>query len=142
VLKIQDGFIELLIPAACDLPLDIDTPTVIPTLDQMLPWRPDSVVRLAPLVNHKHADRDETMETTANSSRRVSRLLGMLGWEGRERIVEGHVRRLRIDAQEGLDVEDEDLQPIRAEIVRFLLANTSFHWTNISNCLMIMYASF
>ncbi|KAG9090020.1 hypothetical protein FRC06_001248, partial [Ceratobasidium sp. 370] len=28
---IQDGFIELLIPAARDLPLDIDIPTVIPT---------------------------------------------------------------------------------------------------------------
>ncbi|KAG9095701.1 hypothetical protein FRC06_009514, partial [Ceratobasidium sp. 370] len=144
VLKIQDGFIELLIPAARGLSLDIDIPTVIPTFDQMLLWRPDSVVRLASLINYEHADRDEvpllsvrlmsalsqsnsfnTMETTAISSRRVSRLLGMLGRDGGESIVEGYVRRLKIDAQEELDAEDEELQPIRGEIVDFLLANTS-----------------
>ncbi|KAG8742094.1 hypothetical protein FRC10_002030 [Ceratobasidium sp. 414] len=144
VLKIQDGFTELLIPAARGLSLDIDIPTVIPTFDQMLLWRPDSVVRLASLINYEHADRNEvpllsvrlmsalsqsnsfnTMETTAISSRRVSRLLGMLGRDGGETIVGGYVRRLKIDAQEELDAEGEELQPIRSEIVDFLLTNTS-----------------
>ncbi|KAG9073412.1 hypothetical protein FS749_015253, partial [Ceratobasidium sp. UAMH 11750] len=143
VLKIQDGFIELLIPAARGLSLDIDIPTVIPTFDQMLLWRPDSVVHLASLINYKHADRDEvpllsvrlmsalsqsnsfnTMETTAISSRRVSRLLGMLGRDGGDSIVEGYVRRLQIDAQEELDAEGEELQPIRGEIIDLLLINT------------------
>jgi nuclear pore complex protein Nup205 len=152
VLKIQDRFIELLIPAARNLPLDIDLPTVIPTFDQMLLWRPDSVIHLASLVNYQHADGEEvpllsvrlltalsqsgsfnTMETSTISSRRVSRLLGMLGREGGERVVEGYVRRLRIDPQEELDVEGEELetegtplsQPIRTAIVDFLLTNTT-----------------
>ncbi|QRV99340.1 structural constituent of nuclear pore protein [Ceratobasidium sp. AG-Ba] len=50
------------------------------------------------------------METTAISSRRVSRLLGMLGRDGAE-IVDGYVQRLKIDAQEELDADGQDLQP-------------------------------
>ncbi|KAG8791523.1 hypothetical protein FRC12_008949 [Ceratobasidium sp. 428] len=144
VLKIQDGFIELLIPAARGLSLDIDIPTVIPTFDQTLLWRPDSVVQLASLINYQSGDGGEvpllsvrlmttlsqsnsfnTMETTAISSRRVSRLLGMLGRDGGGDIVEGYVRRLKIDSQEELDADGQELQPIRGEIVDFLLSNTT-----------------
>ncbi|KAG9119549.1 hypothetical protein FRC07_005386 [Ceratobasidium sp. 392] len=144
VLKIQDGFVELLIPAARGLSLDIDLPTVIPTFDQMLLWRPESVVYLASLINYQQSDRDEvpllsvrlmtalsqsnsfnTMETTAISSRRVSRLLGMLGRDGADSIVQGYVQKLKIDAQEELDAEGEEIRPIRGEILDFLLANTT-----------------
>ncbi|KAB5590005.1 Nuclear pore complex protein [Ceratobasidium theobromae] len=155
-LAIQDAFIELLVPAARQLSLDVDLPTVVPTCDQMLLWRPDAVVQIASLVNYRYSQEVvllsvrlmttlsrsscfNTMETTTYFSRRVSRLLGMLGRDQPDVIVQGYASQLGIDTQEELCADDDDTpenqdtadqalilsRQVRSAIIEFLLVNTT-----------------
>ncbi|QRV96892.1 structural constituent of nuclear pore protein [Ceratobasidium sp. AG-Ba] len=118
ILKMQDAFIKLLVPAAHSLDIGLDIPMMVPTFDQTLLWCTESVVRLTSLVDYtgdevpllsvqlltalSQSSSFNTMETTTISSR----------------------RRLNIDAQEELDADGQYLRPIRSKIVDFLLANT------------------
>ncbi|KAF8742046.1 Nucleoporin, partial [Rhizoctonia solani] len=133
-LEIQDLFIDLLIPSARALSLDVDIPAVVSTADQILLWRPESVVHIAGLVNYRlsrevvllsvklttklsQSTYFNSMETSALFPHRVSRLLGILG----DAPTDGYVRGLRLEpGEEQQSVEDQ----VRDAIIDFLLVNT------------------
>ncbi|CAE6449212.1 unnamed protein product [Rhizoctonia solani] len=132
-LEIQDLFIDLLVTPARALSLDVDIPAVVSTADQMLLWRPESVVHIARLVNYRPSRQVvllsvkltsklsqstyfNSMETSALFPHRVSRLLGILG----DVQTDGYVRGLQLEPGEEHSVEDQ----VRDAIIDFLLVNT------------------
>ncbi|CAE6442649.1 unnamed protein product [Rhizoctonia solani] len=132
-LEIQDLFIDLLVTPARALPLDVDIPAVVSTADQMLLWRPESVVHIARLVNYRLSQEVvllsvklttklsqstyfNSMETSALFPHRVSRLLGILG----DVFIDGYVRGLQLEPGEEQSVEDQ----VRDAVIDFLLVNT------------------
>ncbi|CAE6492429.1 unnamed protein product [Rhizoctonia solani] len=136
-LDIQHLFIELLVPAARSVSLDVDIPAVISPADQTLLWRPESVVHIAKLVNYRFSDDVvllsvklttklsqsgyfNSMETSSLFPRRVNRLLGILG----DVCVDGYVRGLKIEPREEAG-EGEGEDQIRDAIIDFLLVNTT-----------------
>ncbi|KAJ1300573.1 hypothetical protein OPQ81_002227 [Rhizoctonia solani] len=134
-LGIQDVFIDLLVPAARSLALDMDIPAVVSPADQILLWRPESVVHIAGLVNYRlsrevvllsvklttrlsQSGHFNSMENSALFPRRVSRLLGILA----DVNVDGYVQGLKIEPGEDIG-DEEDL--VRDAIIDFLLVNTT-----------------
>ncbi|KEP47882.1 structural constituent of nuclear pore protein [Rhizoctonia solani 123E] len=136
-LDIQQAFIDLLVPAARALSLDVDIPSVLSPADQTLLWRPESVVHIAGLVNYRLSNEVvllavqlttklsqsscfNSMETSALFPRRVSRLLGILG----DVDVSGYVQGLKIEPGEEVG-EEEGEDQVRDAMIDFLLVNTT-----------------
>ncbi|KAG8760892.1 hypothetical protein FRC11_014740 [Ceratobasidium sp. 423] len=140
-LEIQDLFIDVLLPPAWVLSLDVDILTVVSTADQILLWRPQSIVHIAGLVNYRWSREVvllsvrlitnlsmllcfNLMETSSAFPRQVSQLLGILGdvAVNRARIVDGYVQGLKLEPGEELGEEDDQIQDA---IINFLLVNTT-----------------
>ncbi|KAF8760740.1 Nucleoporin [Rhizoctonia solani] len=115
-LEIQDLFIDLLVPSARALSLDVDIPAVVSTADQILLWRPESVVHIAGLVNYRLS-----REVVLLSVKLTTKLSQSTYFNSMETSALFPHRVSRLEpGEEQQSVEDQ----VRDAIIDFLLVNT------------------
>ncbi|KAF8596998.1 hypothetical protein BDV93DRAFT_562735 [Ceratobasidium sp. AG-I] len=138
-LEIQNVLIELLIPASGYLSLDVEIASLINYQDS----KEIVLLSVKLLTTPSRPACFNTIETAACYSHCVNRLLGILGRDQPDRVIEGYVRRFRIDPQGGNNGGDRSgiplllsddgpdgekiglTQQIQSTIAEFLLANTT-----------------